>query len=68
MGHLTGKKRDYTSLSYSHIQTYSVETTGNFSLDSELEMWFSGPGKVKLEFANGVDIRRIRQFIGTKIP
>lgn len=64
---ITGKKRDYTSLPYSHIQAYSVETAGNFDLDSELEMWFSGLGKVKLEFANGVDIRKIGQFIGTKI-
>ena len=64
---MTGKKRDFTSLPYSHIQAYSVEMAGHFDLDSELEMWFSGLGKVKLEFANGVDIRAIGQFIASKI-
>ncbi len=64
---MTGKKRDFTSLPYSHIQAYSVETAGHFDLDSELEMWFSGLGKVKLEFTNGVDIRAISQLIASKI-
>lgn len=64
---VTGKKRDFTSLPYSHIQAYGVETAGHFDLDSELEMWFSGLGKVKLEFSNGVDIRAIGQFIASKI-
>ncbi|WP_240947368.1 PH domain-containing protein [Bifidobacterium oedipodis] len=64
---MTGKKRDFTSLPYSHIQAYSVETAGRFDLDAELEMWFSGLGKVKLEFASGVDIRAIGQFIAGRI-
>ena len=64
---VTGKKRDFTSLPYSRIQAYSVETAGHFDLDSELEMWFSGLGKIKLEFANGVDIRSIGQFIASKM-
>lgn len=64
---MTGKKRDFTSLPYSHIQAYSVETAGHFDLDAELEMWFSGLGKVKLEFASGVDIRAIGQFIAGRI-
>ncbi|OXN00382.1 PH domain-containing protein [Bifidobacterium vansinderenii] len=64
---MTGKKRDFTSLPYGHIQAYSVETAGHFDLDSELEMWFSGLGKVKLEFSNGVDIRAIGQLIASHI-
>ena len=64
---VTGKKRDFTSLPYSRIQAYSVETAGHFDLDSELEMWFSGLGKIKLEFANGVDIRSIGRFIASKM-
>ncbi|WP_379229388.1 PH domain-containing protein, partial [Paenibacillus sp. GCM10023250] len=47
---LTGKKRDYTSLPYSKIQAFSVETAGTFDLDAELELWFSGLGRVRLEF------------------
>ena len=45
---LTGKKMDYSSLPYSKIQAWSVETAGRFDRDCELEMWFSGLGKVRL--------------------
>ena len=53
---ITGKKKDMTSLPYSKIQAFSVETIGSFDLDSELELWFSGLGKVKFEFAGEVNI------------
>ena len=45
---ITGKKVDYSSLPYSKIQAYSVETAGVIDLDSELELWFIGLGKIKL--------------------
>jgi len=61
---LTGKKRNYTSLPLSKIQAWSVETAGTFDLDSELELWFSGLGKVRLEFKGNVNIRHISQLIG----
>lgn len=61
---LTGKKRDYTSLPLSKIQAWSVETAGTFDLDSELELWLSGLGKVRLEFEGNVSIRHISQLIG----
>ncbi|MBZ2195347.1 PH domain-containing protein [Ruania sp. N2-46] len=64
---ITGKKKDYTSLPYSKIQAFSVETAGTLDLDSELELWFSGLGRVKLEFARGVDIRSIGQLIGDHV-
>ena len=34
---MTGRKRDFTSLPYSKIQAFSVETAGTFDLDSELD-------------------------------
>ncbi len=54
---ITGKKTDYSSLPYSRIQAFSVETSGSFDRDSELEMYFSGLGKVRLEFGGAVDIK-----------
>ena len=45
---LTGKKRDFTSLPYAKVQAFSIETAGNFDLDSELDLWFSGLGKVRV--------------------
>lgn len=53
---LTGKKKDFTTLPYSKIQAFSVETSGVLDLDSELELYFSGLGKVKFEFTSGSDI------------
>jgi hypothetical protein len=61
---LTGKKRDYTSLPLNKVQAWSVETAGTFDLDSELELWFSGLGKVRLEFKGNVNIRHLSQLIG----
>jgi len=47
---ITGSKKDFTSLPYSKVQAFSVETAGTLDLDCELVLWFSGLGKVKFEF------------------
>lgn len=60
---ITGKKKDFTSLPYSKIQTFSVETAGVFDLDSELELWFSGLGKVKFEFVADCNVSEICRMI-----
>jgi hypothetical protein len=62
---ITGKKRDFTSLPYGKIQAFSIETAGTFDLDAELDLWYSGLGKVRLEFKGNSDIRRIGQMIGS---
>ncbi len=64
---LTGKKRDFTSLPYSKVQAFSVETAGTFDLDAELELWFSGLGKVRFEFKGKTDIRAIGQMIAAYV-
>jgi hypothetical protein len=60
---VTGKKKDISSLPYSKIQAYSVETAGVLDLDSELELWFSGLGKVRLEFVARADVSLICRII-----
>ncbi len=60
---ITGKKKDFTSLPYSKIQAYSIETAGVFDLDSELELWFSGLGKVKFSFVSNSDVIQICHVI-----
>ena len=58
---LTGKKKDFTSLPYSKISVFSVETAGVMDLDSELDFWYSGLGHVRFEFtgkSNSVEIGR----------
>lgn len=64
---LTGKKVDYSSLPYSKIQAFSVETAGVIDLDSELELWFSGLGKVKFEFVSRADVSAICKMISERV-
>ena len=64
---LTGKKKDFTSLPYSKIQSFSVETAGVLDLDSELELWFSGLGKVKVELTGGTDVAHICRVISAMV-
>lgn len=61
---LSGKKKDFTSLPYTKIQTFSVETAGTFDRDAELDLWFSGLGKAKFEFAGNVDVAYLSKLIG----
>ena len=64
---ITGKKKDFTSLPYNKIQAFSVETAGAFDLDSELELWFSGMGRVKLEFIGATDVAYLCKMISEKV-
>ena len=64
---MTGKKKDFTSLPYSKIQAFSVETAGVLDLDSELELWFSGMGKVKFEFVSRANVSEICKMISEKV-
>jgi hypothetical protein len=64
---LTGSKKDFTSLPYKNIVAYSVETSGTFDLDSELEIYFSSLGKVKFEFTGKAAIIEISRLISSHI-
>ena len=64
---ITGKKKDFTTLPYSKIQAFSIETAGTFDLDSELEIYFSGLGMVKFEFKGINDITEIGKLISEMI-
>ena len=64
---ITGKKKDVTSLPYSKIQAYSVETAGVLDLDSELELWFSTLGKIKLEFVSRANVAEICKIISDHV-
>ena len=64
---LTGKKKDFTTLPYSKIQAFSIETSGVLDLDSELKIYFSSLGKVIFEFTGNCDITTIGQIISSYI-
>lgn len=60
---MTGTRRDLTSLPYKTVSVFSVETAGVLGYDSELELYYSGLGKVRFEFAGSCDIIDIGQAI-----
>ena len=64
---ITGKKKDITSLPYSKIQCFSVETAGTLDLDSELDLYFSGLGKVRFEFTAQANVAEICRMIGQQV-
>ena len=64
---ITGKKVDYTSLPYSKVQAYSVETSGLFDLDCELDLFFSGIGKVRFELRGNVNVVELSRQIAAHI-
>ncbi|MCL1913687.1 MAG: PH domain-containing protein [Eubacteriaceae bacterium] len=60
-----GKKKDFTSLPYKRLQTFSVTTADFFDFNSKLELWFNGVGKVCFEFAARTDIAKICKTISS---
>lgn len=64
---VTGKKKDLTSLPYNKIQSFSVESAGVLDTDCELDLWFSGMGKVRIEFINTLNVFDICKFISDKV-
>lgn len=64
---ITGKKQDFTSMPYKNITVFSIETAGTFDMDSELELYFSGVGKVKFEFSGASDIIAIGKTISSYV-
>lgn len=64
---ISGKKKDFTSLPYSKIQAYSVETAGMLDNDSELDLWFSGLGHVRFEFVRAMNVVDICRLISERV-
>jgi len=64
---VTGVKRSFTTLPYSNIQVFSIQTAGIFDLDSELDLYFNELGHVIFEFTGGCNITEISRFISSCI-
>ncbi|KAL3903298.1 MAG: hypothetical protein SGARI_005441, partial [Bacillariaceae sp.] len=63
------KRKHYTSIPFSSIDAFSVETAGSLlDGDCELRLWSGGHWKTKLEFGkDSVDIFAIQQFMNGKV-
>ena len=62
---ITGKRKSFSTMSYSKIQYFSIQTPGFGELipDSELFIMFSNTFTAKFEFKGGVDIGKIGRMI-----
>lgn len=61
---ITGSKVDYTSIPYRKIQTFSIETSGTFDLDCEIQLYISEVGIVTFEIQGSFDIIGFNRLLG----
>jgi Bacterial PH domain len=64
---ITGSKVDYTSIPYSKIQTFSIETSGSLDLDCEIQLYISAVGKVTFEIRGSFDIVTFNRLISQHV-
>ena len=62
---ITGKRKSFSTMPYSKIQYFSIQTPGFGELipESELFIMFSNTFTAKFEFKGGVDIGKIGRMI-----
>ena len=60
---ITGKRIRYTSVPYTSIRAFSVETSGTVDTDQELKIHARGIGKVSIDFQNSVDLLAIHRYL-----
>ena len=62
---ITGKRKSFSTMPYSKIQYFSIQTPGFGELipDSKLFIMFSNTFTAKFEFKGGVDIGKIGRMI-----
>ena len=66
---ITGKRRSFTSLPYSKVQFFAIQTPGFMELvpDSELFLHFTNGFEATFEFRGNVDIGQIGRIISEYI-
>ena len=66
---ITGKRKSFSSMPYSKIQFFSIQTPGFIELvpDSELFLLFTNGFTAKFEFKGGVDIGEIGRMISAYV-
>lgn len=65
---VTGKKTEFHSYPYKSIIHFSVETAGNFDLESELNLWVSGSATpIKITFNKSTNINVVQRILAEKV-
>ena len=62
---VTGKKKDFTSIPYSKITAFSLETAGLLDFEAELDIYLSAVGKIRFQFTSSTDIKDICRTISS---
>jgi hypothetical protein len=64
---LTGSKVDYTSIPYNKIQAFSVESSGTFDRDCEIEIYVSSLGQVRFEIKGDFNLIEFNRLISEHV-
>lgn len=64
---ITGSKVDYTSLPYSKIQAFSVESSGTLDIDCEIQVYLSELGMAHFEIRGSFDLIQFNKYISQHV-
>ena len=64
---IMGSKVDYTSIPFSKVQTFSIETSGTLDMDCEIQLFISVVGTVTFEISGGFDIVSFNRLLSTYV-
>mmetsp|Transcript_9616 Transcript_9616/g.20813 ORF Transcript_9616/g.20813 Transcript_9616/m.20813 type:complete len:857 (+) Transcript_9616:61-2631(+) len=64
---MTGKRISYSSVPYTSIRAFSLETAGSVDDDKELKMYSRSIGKISIDLTKSVDVMPIHQFLSAAI-
>lgn len=62
-----GKRRDFSSFPYNRVQAFSVGTAKELNVGADLELWFSGLGKVSMSFTGKCDVVGLGKMISAYV-
>ena len=60
-------KKDFTSIPYNKIQTFSIETAGLMDMDAELQLYVSSIGMITFELMGGNNLKKLCAAISEHI-
>lgn len=64
---MTGSKKEFTSVPWSKVQAFSIETSGTFDRDCEIELFISVIGPVRFDISGGFDIVTFNRILSASI-
>ncbi len=65
---MTGRKIEYLSIPYRHINRFAVETAGTFELDADLKLWVSGNSEpIVKKFNKNVNVYEVQAILAQAI-